>query len=152
MSNLNITFKSILLFGLKRGVIYSGIFAFITTKWFVFLWSLASNASTFGINPASISLSGFISTIIAIPGFIIVGFPLMIIPAILGSFVLTYLIYQDFRKSKMSLQKSRISGILLGCILGFMPILILTIKYKIDGFNSALNLDSFYYSSHPTVS
>lgn len=42
------------------------------------------------------------------------------------------------------MQKSRISGILLGCILGFMPILILTIKYKIDGFNSALNLDSFY--------
>lgn len=127
MNESGLSFKPILLMGLKRGIIYSSVFAFVTTGWFVVIITVMSNESScrvlsdnstleyYSCILASVAIAGVLLTVLA---FIFIGFPLMIFPVALGSSLLCFWLYHDSKSNRLSLPKSRLKGALLGSISG----------------------------------
>jgi hypothetical protein len=80
----------------------------------------------------------YISGVTSIISFWILGIPSMILPSISSSTILSTWLYQDAKKSILSITKARVKGAVIGCLAGISTLFIL---YKFsDGLSFFLSL------------
>jgi hypothetical protein len=148
MNKITPSLKSVLTTGLVKGFKYSCICFVITNGLYAVFLSITAIISTpnvFGKQSFFVLIAlTILRLIMHISGytmllFIYFGLPLLVLPFIFGSTMLSYWLYKDFTNQSFSSFKARTKGITIGSLSGLIPVLVLFINNPIW----RINLDLF---------